>query len=268
MMFLLGFNFCSLILSTSFLFKQSKGKLDVLLINLDKRQDKLTICDYQLKQLNRPDYTRISGVDGASLFDSLSKSPSSNISDLLNVDWIKAERTHVTATNKNQVGCTLSHLKVLKHIIANDIQNPVLILEDDFGADAEAIVKTENVIEMLPADWSLFYAGHCHYPTNSYFVNYDGHYIGEVDDELVPCSHAYVVNGAEAAKKFLDAGNTEKLELADFFAQKAQARRFIIYPFLFTQLREIPADIKSEGGTWYTMKNESLLQEVKQKFIQ
>lgn len=99
-------------------------------------------------------------------------------------------------------------------------------------------------------------------PCNEYKV---GEYnMCHVGNRLIACAHAYVVNGAEVAKKLYAAGNTKKLALADFFAQKAKLDRYIIYPYLFSQVKQIEADVKSPGGAWYALRNQTIFAQVKE----
>ena len=239
----------------------------VLVINLDRRADKLAICDYQLKNLSMSNYTRISGVDGKLLWEELQAKPNASIAEVVGDSSLLASREFIVESGKMHAGCTLSHLKALKFIIDHNIQGPVLILEDDFAADGDALRKTERFLKMFPSDWDLFYAGHCQAPMKcEQYVTKD--YVAcQLANEEVSCAHAYVVNGAKSAQKLYNAGNTPKLALADFFAQKAQAKRFIIYPYLFSQLRQVEADVQSEGGAWYRLRDDSLVKKVVNKFL-
>ncbi len=245
----------------------SESGLTILLINLVRRHGKLQICDYQLKELKVSRYTHIAGVDGKLLFEELEGDSIKTVAQVLQNDFLLADRKFIDQTNIMNVGCTLSHLKAYQYILDQVIDGPVLILEDDFAADGEAIKKTLEIIDLLPKDWGLFYAGHCHSfrPANQFIHN--GYQVALLNNEEVPCTHAYVVNGAAAAKKLFEAGNTAELYLADLFAQKSQLKRFIIYPYLFSQLKEIESDINSLGGNWHELRNDTLRQKVLQTFL-
>ena len=156
----------------------------------------------------------------------------------------------------------------MKYIIDRNVSNPVLVLEDDFLADGEAFLKLEKILPLLPKEWDLFYAGHCHgYITDLPGRDQNGHKIFELDNRLVFCTHAYVINGATAATKYYQAANTFSIEVADWVAHKANLNRYIIYPYLFSQIKEVNADIQSPGGAWHRLKNESISLNVK-KLIQ
>ncbi len=247
--------------------EERASELTVLLINLDRRDDKLKICKFQLGKLKVSNFTRISGVDGKVLLEELNSGANKTVAQVLGNDLIQADRQFIQDDNKMHVGCTLSHLKAYHFIIENNIEGPILVLEDDFVADGDAIEKTLEIAALLPSDWGIFYAGHCHTLMDPNHLTHNDYGVTLLADELVPCAHAYLLNGVSAAKALFDAGNTSKLELADFFAQKSELKRFIIYPFLFSQIKEVEADIKSEGGAWYQLKDDSLRQEVFDAFV-
>ncbi len=236
-------------------------EFDVLLINLNRRPDKLQISEYQLKRLNISNYTRIAGVDGKELLDRLKNSTLSP-AEVLGQKYLKADKIYMN--NPGQIGCSLSHLKVMKHIIDKNITRPVLVFEDDFLADGDAINQVEKALKLLPFNWGLFYAGHCHGRSGTAFQKFGKYSINKLGKELVPCTHAYLINGAKFAKEYLETGNTKKLELADFVVQASSMSRYIIYPFIFSQLKEIKADIQSGGGSWPELVNKSLSHDVKE----
>ena len=241
-----------------------KSEFEVLLINLDKRQDKLRIAEFQFKKLKLSNYTRISGIDGEILYEKL-KNSTKNVSDILAEKYFRVDRTNIHEWNSRHVGCTLSHLKAMKYIIDNNVTRPVLVFEDDFLADGDAFNKLTKALKKLPVDWGLFYAGHCYSRSGKHFKDFDGYTINKLDKNLVPCAHAFVINGAKYASQFFEVGNTAKLGLADFIVQQSSMSRYILYPYLFSQLRAIKADVKSGGGVWRPMLNQSLSDEVSLK---
>jgi len=96
----------------------------VIVINLDRRTDRLEKIDSQLKELGIH-YERFSAVDGKKL----------------DIDPVTAG--------------TMSHLQVMKQV-ANQ---RVLILEDDAQFVNNFNEKFEKVIQTLPEDWDIFYLG-------------------------------------------------------------------------------------------------------------
>ena len=95
----------------------------VVLINLDRRTDRLEKVDAQLKELGIT-YERFSAVDAKAL----------------DIEPIQA--------------CRQSHLKVLEESVGK-----TLILEDDAFFMEGFTEGFANFIEKLPEDWNIFYLG-------------------------------------------------------------------------------------------------------------
>jgi GR25 family glycosyltransferase involved in LPS biosynthesis len=96
----------------------------VIVINLDRRTDRMEKLDPQLKELGIQ-YKRFSAVDGKKL----------------DIDPI--------------VAGLRSHLQVMKQIAGQR----VLILEDDAQFVEDFNEKFEKVMQTLPEDWDIFYLG-------------------------------------------------------------------------------------------------------------
>lgn len=96
----------------------------VIVINLDRRNDRMEKLDPQLKELDIQ-YKRFSAVDGKKL----------------DIDPI--------------VAGLRSHLQVMKQIAGQR----VLILEDDAHFVENFNEKFEKVMQTLPEDWDIFYLG-------------------------------------------------------------------------------------------------------------
>ena len=96
----------------------------VIVINLDRRNDRMEKLDPQLKELGIQ-YKRFSAVDGKKL----------------DIDPI--------------VAGLRSHLQVMKQIAGQR----VLILEDDAHFVEDFNEKFEKVMQTLPEDWDIFYLG-------------------------------------------------------------------------------------------------------------
>ena len=96
----------------------------VVVINLDRRTDRMEKLDPQLKELGIQ-YKRFSAVDGKKL----------------DIDPI--------------VAGLRSHLQVMKQIAGQR----VLILEDDAQFVEDFNEKFEKVMQTLPEDWDIFYLG-------------------------------------------------------------------------------------------------------------
>lgn len=104
----------------------------VFVINLDRRKDRRQHFKNELSRLNIS-YKRISAVDGES-----------------------DEVPDIDGLTPGEVGCILSHKKVLEKIIEEKVQLP-LILEDDIIFEDEFNSRFENHFSQLPQDWSMYY---------------------------------------------------------------------------------------------------------------
>jgi GR25 family glycosyltransferase involved in LPS biosynthesis len=96
----------------------------VVVINLDRRTDRMEILDAQLKELGI-EYERFSAVDGKEL----------DISPI--------------------IAGTMSHVQVLKKYQ----DQKILVLEDDALFVDDFNEKFEEVMQTIPADWDIFYLG-------------------------------------------------------------------------------------------------------------
>lgn len=104
----------------------------VFVINLDRRKDRREHFQKELSRLSIS-YNRISAVDGES-------------EDVPNVDGL----------TPGEVGCILSHKKVLERVIKEKIQLP-LILEDDIIFEDKFNSRFKSHFSQLPEDWSMYY---------------------------------------------------------------------------------------------------------------
>ncbi len=104
----------------------------VFVINLDRRKDRREHFQKELSRLNIS-YKRISAVDGES-----------------------SETPDIVGLTPGEVGCILSHKKVLEKIIEEKIQLP-LILEDDIIFEDQFNSRFQSHFSQLPKDWSMYY---------------------------------------------------------------------------------------------------------------
>jgi len=95
----------------------------VVVINLDRREDRLKKVDAQLQELGIT-YERFSAIDAKAL----------------DIDPIQA--------------CKQSHIRVLE-----DSVGKTLILEDDAYFMEDFNERFAKFVELLPADWNIFYLG-------------------------------------------------------------------------------------------------------------
>ena len=128
----------------------------VVVINLDRRTDRMEKLDTQLQELGIQ-YERFSAIDGKNL-----------------------EIDPIVAGNQ-------SHLKVLQKYL----QQRVLILEDDalFVNDFQA--KFDEAIQHLPADWDILYLGALVDPKTGKLIKTNDHWSKQI---VSTGAQAYCVN--------------------------------------------------------------------------
>lgn len=101
--------------------------------------------------------------------------------------------------SNGHIGCVLSHLKVLKHIVDNNIALAT-VFEDDVHFHPEWKTLCHSYYTLTPSDFDLLYIGNgldsCRQISNTNLIK-------EISTESVWCTHAYVVT-CSGAKKVLD----------------------------------------------------------------
>lgn len=104
------------------------------------------------------------------------------------------ERWPAIKNDDGNLGCTLSHMSIIKHCIENDYKN-VLIFEDDVlfvEDDVEKLKKALNdLFEM--GNWDLFYIGSTIDPNVGRF--------NRVTDEILKTNFAYTTHAYAANKQ-------------------------------------------------------------------
>ena len=234
---------------------------NIYLINLKHRKDKLYASTVQLELLGLK-FTVIDAVNGNYLntFEYNENYPK-QLQSLTGIEGLKADLNSIkfTPNTPAHVGCWLSHLKALKQILKQFDDRISLILEDDFIADGNVIELVNRYLAQLEKnhEWDLLHAGHCDSKEKcKYFLNENESIC--YTEERVFCTHAYIVKNKAAAKKLFNAGNRELPVLADFFFETADLKRYMVFPHIFKQRKNIEADIKSEGGIHEELLNNSL----------
>ena len=234
---------------------------NIYLINLRHRTDKLYASALQLELLGLK-FTLIDAVNVASL-----KAPDSEecnqdiLKSITGINILKLNLDDIRKSKKTaaHIGCWLSHLKAFNEILKQDVDKMSLILEDDFVADGNAIELVNKYLAQLEKnhEWDLFYAGHCDSRVNCHrYLDATRKICSTV--KQTPCAHAYIVKNKSAAKKLLDAGNLKEPVNADYFFETAGLKRYMVFPHIFKQRKNIVADVKSEGGIHEELLDNSL----------
>ena len=145
---------------------------NILYINLDHRKDRLEWIRGELNRLNllnRPKSTkvtrRISGVNGQELSnksyaEKIAKEFNVPVEKMISSYWFSRKNFKTMSRDKKKilgkVGCTLGHLRAIKHIQTHKLY-PALILEDD----CLFLAKNNTTIRFPkpPSNAELFYLG-------------------------------------------------------------------------------------------------------------
>lgn len=134
----------------------------IFLINLDRRPDRLEKAKKELFKYNINDFYRYPAIDGKDI-------------------------DYRGPLNAGQLGCTLSHLGIIKYAKAKKLEK-IFVFEDDIKMSMEFNDIISKAIEELPEDWCLFYAGINHnvppIPFSKHLVKVSKAY----------CNHAYAIH--------------------------------------------------------------------------
>lgn len=237
---------------------------NVLVINLKRRSDKRKLAIRQFELLGVENYSFIDGFDGAAFFQQVNATISA-LKRETRLDGLRFSETAIRSRPGASVGCLIGHMQALNYIISKNITGPILVLEDDFLADGNAFTKLEGDISKLPTDWNIYYPGHCA-PSGTCRNFIDPEKTICIAKGEVYCAHSYVVNGAKTAKLLFDYSNSEKPQLADLIYQSHPVNRYVRFPSLFAQYRvyfKQEADVKSSGGIWTKLHNDTIAQKIK-----
>jgi len=119
--------------------------LKILYVNLDRRPERNNNIKNELARLNL-NGKRISAIDG----QKLNEREQSFWMDRKNFNTLSRDPNKVFG----RVGCYLSHLKVLKHALDNNIE-PLLVLEDD----CRFLTNTNDIEIRIPKNCDIYYLG-------------------------------------------------------------------------------------------------------------
>ena len=115
-------------------------KLDkIYVINLNKNKDRWDVISKAAKKANIP-ITRFNAIYGKEL--------PPNHPDIIKY-FDKNNKL-----NSGQIGCALSHIKILEEAVKNNYDN-ILVFEDDAIIPPDFWEKLEPVVNELPDDWDI-----------------------------------------------------------------------------------------------------------------
>jgi glycosyl transferase family 25 len=129
----------------------------------------------------------VEGVDGKNEDDV------NNSLSLLNIKNIDSE------VSVGQLGCLLSHLKLLRVIVDNKIQIST-IFEDDVHFHPNWNTLSDTYYNLTPSNFDILFIGNGLDSCRQMTYNYN---ISEITNESVWCTHAYIIT-YNGAKKLLN----------------------------------------------------------------
>lgn len=128
----------------------SSPSLHILIINLDRKPERYNYVREQLDSLGLTNYQRISAVDGFKISDD----------ELLHFGL-----SNELIERRGIAGCAASHVKVWRHIVANKLDE-CLVLEDDAHFHPQFMKLFAKYRSQVPHDYKIIYPGYCTDETN------------------------------------------------------------------------------------------------------
>lgn len=148
----------------------------IIILNLDRRPDRWEQTRNELVLANVESFERLSAVDGLAL--------SQQEIDRFNVSARAARGRKILP---GQVGCALSHARVMSEIVSRNL-SAVLVLEDDVTFVPNFLSRLEYAMSTISKDWELLFLGS------------SGCIVDEADENLVVArarncwtTHAYLL---------------------------------------------------------------------------
>lgn len=167
------------------------------LINLATREDRLQRTKKRLGDLGIV-YERFEAIDGKT------QTPTQNL-------------------NPGEVGCYMSHYKILEDAKKNGYGS-ILVLEDDVVFENNALERFYNGLEHIPDDWEMIYLG----------ANHNMPYT-RINEHIVQCNHAFttsaiIIRGSALEKLINESKNMTK-QIDVVYADLQAAKKLKAYAF-------------------------------------
>ncbi|AXQ99893.1 glycosyltransferase family 25 protein [Pseudoalteromonas piscicida] len=118
-------------------------KPNIFLINLDSCTDRLVESTFQFDKFSLP-FERVSAIKGAELS-----------TDVLGMSYCKLKnaKQYFRPLTLGEIGCYLSHIKVLNKIVELELPY-AFIFEDDFQLHYD-LAQIDQLVAVLPFDWDM-----------------------------------------------------------------------------------------------------------------
>lgn len=167
--------------NTLSLMSSGTPNLPIYIINLDRAKDRWAQISAHLDSLGLA-YTRVPAVEGRHI-------------SLPTDDYDEAAylRLHGKLTNPNEIGCYLSHVKVMREFLASEADYAI-ILEDDAKLEPGCIEAIQEAIAKHGKKWDLLRLHGVHGGTPARFAKLCGGYSLCIDLTRQTGSAAYLVN--------------------------------------------------------------------------
>lgn len=223
--------------------------IEIFVINLERRPERLASCYRQLNALHQP-FTRFNAIDGMRLkIYPHNKNVKFPFHPETKADL---EQCYEEAASQNfwgVFGAWQSHLQLYLQLRDSGSEGPFLILEDDVLIEADAFEYLDRTLERLPADWDLFFPGWC-------TEELDG--VPDLESEFrrikrCYCLHAYVVRGVEVLGKLIERSNQPTIVVADhvtkYGTMEGVFNSYISWPheYIMQDRKTFETDIPTSG---------------------
>jgi len=191
-------------------------------INLDKNKDRLnqTMAYYNSSDLSTLPIKRYSAIVGAKL------NPEDWLSEYALKEFYETEkrryRTRHYQLSKGAIGCFLSHLNLMKQLIADNKYNTYLILEDDIRINKFAYSKIAEIMNNPPQDWDMILLGY------SKIFNYKMESKDYVEVKSFWGLNGYLIN-RKGANKIVDQYKMMDCQIDSFMSWLAIKNKLNIY---------------------------------------
>jgi glycosyl transferase, family 25 len=200
--------------------------IPVFVINLQRSGERRDHTTQQLNNLGLH-FQIVEAIDGTELSDNKIRN---------NPDFgIYKFGMHSRYLLKEEIGCTLTHLKIFRKMVDEKIELACILEDDnDYTNDFKDILEN---IRSHSSDWDLLYLGHRSGPSSNEAQSRKkrelkpfNHFIGEAV-EVPYGSHAYIIN-SEAAKKLLGCAYPINMPFDSFIGKGSASgiRTFLLSP--------------------------------------
>ncbi len=237
-------------------------------INLDKRPNRMKWMDEQLNHLGIP-YQRFSAINwynGTNLIKMEEQRQRLHPLTKMNLTLVQQQLSekHNFALNWGSAGCWQSHLQIYLQIIQGNYTNlpgPFLILEDDVHLSPRIldVLSYDYLYHYLPYDWEMIFLDHldllCHENEPHWKRPKDHHPDRQYCMiKFTYTTGAYIIRNPSVAAKLVKSGNSDHIQVADwFFNYNFNSRYIKAYAILHRAARQtdkFPTDIQfSDGST-------------------